>query len=153
MGLGTKAWDWRVYGESGVAAGFIGATGTFWFLFQSDEAGVIARVKLKGKLGYGFGINLSSVAIPSASTWSSITCDSAFSIWDLHMAPGDISSFGFGAGGASWSYVSIGAYKKKTWFFSDQSVGGFSGGGAGISAFSMPGTWSFLKEIVDPTIA
>jgi hypothetical protein len=146
VGLSTKASDWWVYGEAAFAGGAIASAGMYWFLFYSDTAGLCARFRFAG-VGLGAGGNGIGLSIPGASNWSQLSCDSAFSVWDLHLAPGDVTGIGASIG-AGYSYISIGAYKGNTWLFSDQSVGGFGGGSIGLSLVSMTGRWKYLGQVI-----
>ena len=149
MGLGTQADDWKALGITQMGFGLLVAGGIFVFDFYSATAGLAARFTLTA-IGKGLGGNLSGFGDPGG--WSDIDCSGyygqPFSVYDLDKSPGHIASAGAATGvGYGFVYISAGptpGSKKPKPFFGVQSVGGF-GIGAGVSAFSLTGTWRFRR--------
>ena len=149
MGLSTRADDWKALGIMQAGFGLLVAGGIFVFDFYSATAGLSARFTLAAT-GKGLGGNLSGFGDPGG--WSDIECSGTgtfgqpFSASDLNKCPGHIASAGAASGvGYGFVYISAGpkpGFKKS--LFAVQSVGGF-GLGAGASAFSLTGTWSFKR--------
>ncbi len=149
MGMNTRADDWKALGIMQSGYGLVVASGLFVFDFYSAKAKLSARFTFAGT-GKGLGGDLSGFGDPAG--WSDIECSGKgtygqpFSVYDLDKCQGHIASAGAASGvGYGFMYISAGpkpGFKK--YLFAVQSVGGF-GIGAGISAFSLTGKWSFKR--------
>ncbi|HMD75298.1 MAG TPA: hypothetical protein VKG05_15650 [Steroidobacteraceae bacterium] len=150
MAIETKATDWQVCMLLNAAAGAGAAAGTFRFDFYSATAGITARFKFVG-VGVGEGGNLSGAVLPadigSFGPWSSITCDKAFSVWDLNGSWGRLSTISVGMGvtlGPMYITAAKNFWSLESWFHS-QDVGGFGTGPGGLGGEVLIGRWTFLS--------
>ena len=148
MAIETKATDWQVCMLLNAAAGAGAAAGTFRFDFYSATAGITARFKF---VGVGEGGNLSGAVLPadigSFGPWSSITCDKAFSVWDLNGSWGRLSTISVGMGvtlGPMYITAAKNFWSLESWFHS-QDVGGFGTGPGGLGGEVLIGRWTFLS--------
>jgi hypothetical protein len=151
MGLGDRVNDWQACGLMQVAGGEGVAAGLFIFDFYSAAAGLTGRFTFKGG-GIGIGGNASGTVVPSQigpfGPWSSVDCDTPFSIWDLNGAWGRITSASVGMG-LEFGVVFITAappWSMFNSFFHSQNVGGFSTG-AGAGAIALVGNWRFKMVV------
>lgn len=161
MGYFTKASDWEVAGV-GCAAGGAGlAGGWFFFMFQSQSAGVALGCRFTG-LGMGVGADFGKIGKTiklikngptleklfkvvaygsySGVSYGNIECDRAFSLDDLHNSPGRLTMAGAAPlYGYTLMYITS-ATGIISANFASQPCHGW-GAGLGASAMSTVGMW------------
>lgn len=121
----------------------------FLFDWYSSKTDVSARFGLLVG-GIRLGGHLGGTALPGVSPtgdWSTITCNKAFSINDLHGSDGWIESIGVGVL-VTFSLTQISAKKigRLDYMFEDQDISGF-GTGTGASIFAFVDTWRFARVV------
>lgn len=147
MGLSTKADDWQCLCIMQIGEAALVGAGSFVFDFYSSKANISARMTLSG-YGPGVGGNLGGmgeVTLNPNDGWSTLTCDTPFSIRGLNGADGWFRSVGVGVG-ITFSLTDISARRPNAdgYLFEEQSISGF-GMGLGASAFAFKGVWGFAR--------
>jgi hypothetical protein len=145
MKLNSKVADWKICGIAQVGgAGGLGA-GIWWFELKSDSLGLREPVMFLGA-GVGVGGSIGGASGPDLSdlgnakpAYADLTCDRAFSVGDLDMSAGRITSAGVGLA-VGYGLVYISAFNLNGSMFYSQSVGGLTVG-VGAGAIATIGYW------------
>jgi hypothetical protein len=148
-GNSTKATDWEACGVA-QAGGAVGvAVGTSVWQFRSALANRQANFNFTG-VGAGVGGDLGGGVAPSPANvatntqpnlWTSLTCNTPFSLNDLNASSGRITSAGASAGiGYSAVFISAGTFPS---LFSSQNVSGWNTG-VGANASVLLGMWNMM---------
>jgi hypothetical protein len=146
MKLQTPVKDWKVAGLANtmIQPGKLGF-GKYFFQFISESLRVRETV-IFYCAGFGHGVGAGGVSwTPDDAT--SIQCDRAFSLADLHGASGNLESISVSPG-SGYSLVRIYASKKKVALFTKQDVSGW-GAGLSIGGFTSTGYWRSVKLDAD----
>jgi len=145
MGLSTEADDWQVLGITSFGVGLALAAQVFVFDFFSETADVTARFFFIG-YGSGIGVRSGGWVLPGISSWSSIDCKRPFSVRQLDHVPGTIASVTVGVGANVGPTLISAISGSGAALFSDQDVGGVSGG-ISAGAAALAGRWRFARTV------
>ena len=148
--LDTKSEDWQVTGVASVGIANVAASGLFFYEFKTKNVKemflfVIGGVGAGGSLGSISAGNI--VTVPNvkyeALVYSPIMCIKPFSIADLHISAGRLSSEGASfMGGYNCTWIT--AFNLSGDLFLSQYVGGISAG-VGVHALTSLGIWLSLS--------
>ena len=145
MGLNDKASDWQVAGiaQVGGAAG-LGA-GVWWFEFFSQAVNTREPFMFIGA-GIGAGGSIGGASAPDLTdlgnakpAYSQLACARPFSVSDLDMSIGRLTSAGAGIG-PGYGLLYISGLNTDGALFSSQSVSGWTIG-VGATAIAVIGYW------------
>ena len=152
----TRATDWEIASAASAGGAEVIGGGTWLFILKSKTVRVEAKY-LFTAVGAGAGgwCGASGVSLPSSnrydpgSAYSPLPCNHAFSLGDLHNAPGIIGSAGYNVGvktgklGGGFGAVAVKALTLRGSLFT-LYTGGFGFGTSGASAFGGLGLWQCL---------
>lgn len=142
--------DWQLAPLIGLAGGFVGGAGVFFFAIQSQKLNSLEPM-IFCAAGVGMGGNASGVpydTFKAAMTgkplaFSTVTIPTPFSIRMLHTSAGLYAgvSAGIAVAGFGWSYIDAGRDGVK--FFTSSGTSGTVGSGPG--AVALAGMWYSYK--------
>lgn len=141
MSIETRATDWTANSFVQMAGGYTIGGGVFFFVFESQSAGIREELVFTGG-GIAGGLrgsaSLASGTL-SPTGFSPIECDTPFSISDLDGAGGRLTQLAasFMAG---YSLMYISAFSRRGSLFHSQPVHGWTGG-VGLSGVATVGIW------------